>query len=192
MKFYYDDFYCSSIAVALGTRGNPPTVPKSRYFKEEDAGGDFHRTIARSDCFLVQIIAPEDLFDLITDEQMEYALFRDSLKVAFSPDETAVEPDSPHLGTQNQAPRPSTDEELELYTESSQTRRPCLKKDNRLGLFNNYFLFVCFLCGLIFCGPHSAEDEVYSWTQQVHPNLPSKGMAWKTSQNDNNVCNMFV
>jgi hypothetical protein len=68
MKFYYDDFYCSSIAVALGTRGNPPTVPKSRYFKEEDAGGDFHRTIARSDCFLVQIIAPEDLFDLITDE----------------------------------------------------------------------------------------------------------------------------
>jgi hypothetical protein len=56
------------IAVLLGTRGNRPTVPKSLYFKEEDAGGDFHRTIARSDAFSEQIIAPEDLFDPITDE----------------------------------------------------------------------------------------------------------------------------
>ncbi len=86
--------------------------------------------------FSENIIAPEDLFGPITDEEVESALFRDTMKVAFSPDKTAVEPDSPHLGTQNQTQRPETDEELKLYAKRSETEG-FVSRANRLGLSNN-------------------------------------------------------
>ncbi|EFX77862.1 hypothetical protein DAPPUDRAFT_105780 [Daphnia pulex] len=79
------------------------------------------------------------------------------MKVAFSPDQTAVDPDSPHLGSQNQTQRPETDEELKLHAKRGETEG-FVSRANRLGFFNNLFSF--FMCGLIFCRPPPAEDEV--------------------------------
>jgi hypothetical protein len=58
------------------------------------------------------------------------------MKVAFSPDQTAVDPDSPHLGTQNQTQRPETDEELKLHAKRGETEG-FVSRANRLGFFNN-------------------------------------------------------